>query len=162
MPIYHLEGGILAYLDYIAQKKSDNQTNHGNDGAEETPQSTFIGECFVFDKRVAVTEGCKPSKKYIPCYGCRGPMDRRLLLNTGKSTINNTQSSPPIPAKYTTLTEGIPNLPPLQYDAQTKQFYLPGLTCPRCHEGTTRESLERFAQSKEQMEILREGGQEPF
>jgi hypothetical protein len=31
-------------------KKSDNQTNHGNDGAEETTQSTFKGKCFVFDK----------------------------------------------------------------------------------------------------------------
>jgi hypothetical protein len=63
---YHLEGGILAYLDYVAQKKSDNQTNHGNDVGKETTQSTFKGECFVFDKRIAVTEGCKPSKKYIP------------------------------------------------------------------------------------------------
>ena len=143
-------------------KKSDNQKNHGNDGAEETTQSMFKGECFVFDKRVAVTEGCKLSKKYIPCYGCWESMDRRLLLNTDKSTKNNTQLSPPIPAKYTTLTEGIPNLPPLQYDAQTQQFYLPGLTCPRCHEGTTRESLERFAQRKEQMEICEREGKSHF
>ncbi|EED96105.1 hypothetical protein THAPSDRAFT_268136 [Thalassiosira pseudonana CCMP1335] len=106
VPIYHLEGGILAYLDY----------------------STFRGECFVFDKRVSVTEGLKPSKNFISCYGCR-------------------------------ITR---NLPTLRYDSQTHQHYLPGLTCPRCHGSTTKESLERFAARKEQMEICSREGKEHF
>jgi predicted sulfurtransferase len=47
MPIYHLEGGILAYLDHVSKEKEDTKVNGG---------STFHSECFVFDKRVAVAE----------------------------------------------------------------------------------------------------------
>ncbi|KAL3803125.1 hypothetical protein HJC23_003400 [Cyclotella cryptica] len=170
MPIYHLEGGILAYLDYVAkQKRHDKGSNYDELGGADTsrPKSTFHGECFVFDKRVAVTEGLRPSKNYIPCYGCRGPMDRRLLLSANENTSGDKseaaeckQSS--IPSKYQTLMQGIPNLPELHYDPFTKQYYLPGLTCPRCHDGTTRESLERFAQRKEQMEICEREGKSHF
>ena len=164
MPIYHLEGGILAYLDHVSQEKNDNEAK--NTACDNTPKSAFRGECFVFDKRVAVTSGLKPSKNYIPCYGCRGPMDRRLLLlstndcNSGEKRKAVQPEGEPsiIPSKYEVLMEGIPNLPALQCDPQTKSWYLPGLTCPRCHDGTTRESLERFAQRKKQMEICaREG-----
>eukprot|EP00984_Skeletonema_dohrnii_P005736 scaffold2029_cov67-Skeletonema_dohrnii-CCMP3373.AAC.1 len=71
LPIYHLEGGILSYLDDVAKREKQEE--------EEGSSSTFHGECFVFDKRVALTEGLEPSNKYISCHGCRGPMDRRLL-----------------------------------------------------------------------------------
>jgi predicted sulfurtransferase len=58
LPIYHLEGGILAYLE-----------NHPN------PESSmWKGECFVFDQRVAVSHGLKPSDTYNACHGCRRPI----------------------------------------------------------------------------------------
>jgi UPF0176 protein len=170
MPIYHLEGGILAYLDYVAkQKNHDIRSNDEHDDEADScrPRSTFHGECFVFDKRVAVTEGLQPSKNYVPCYGCRGPMDRRLLLSVYENNCLRKNESAEcnqsfIPSKYQTLMQGIPNLPALHYDPRTKQHFLPGLTCPRCHDGTTRESLERFAQRKEQMEICAREGKSHF
>jgi UPF0176 protein len=54
--VYHLHGGILKYLETIP-----------------ADQSMWDGECFVFDRRVAVghglTEGC-----HDICYGCRFPL----------------------------------------------------------------------------------------
>jgi UPF0176 protein len=56
-PIYHLEGGILGYLDQVPEE-----------------ESLFEGECYVFDKRVAVTHGLRPSKRYTQCHACRNPL----------------------------------------------------------------------------------------
>jgi len=55
--VYHLKGGILAYLDNVPAEKS-----------------TFEGECYVFDQRTAVTYGLKPSEKYEQCHACRHPL----------------------------------------------------------------------------------------
>ena len=55
--VYHLEGGILAYLDTVQED-----------------QSTFHGECYVFDQRVAVTHGLNPSQQYVSCFACRQPL----------------------------------------------------------------------------------------
>jgi UPF0176 protein len=55
--VYHLEGGILAYLDQVPQE-----------------QSTFAGECYVFDSRTAVTHGLKASSTYTSCHACRHPL----------------------------------------------------------------------------------------
>lgn len=56
--VYHLEGGILAYLDSV---KPDD--------------SLYDGECYVFDQRVAVTYGLEPSKRYFSsCHACRHPL----------------------------------------------------------------------------------------
>ncbi len=54
--VYHLEGGILKYL-------------------EEVPpdQSTWEGECFVFDERVSVGHGLQPGP-YELCRSCRWPL----------------------------------------------------------------------------------------
>jgi len=54
--VYHLKGGILKYL-------------------EDMPldQSLWNGDCFVFDRRVAVTHGLEESA-YTICYGCRYPL----------------------------------------------------------------------------------------
>ncbi len=54
--VYHLEGGILKYLETIDKDKS-----------------LWEGECFVFDQRVAVTHGLKEGK-YDQCYACRHPL----------------------------------------------------------------------------------------
>ena len=54
--VYHLQGGILKYL-------------------EEVPaaESLWEGECFVFDDRVAVTHGLEPGTHHI-CWGCGNPI----------------------------------------------------------------------------------------
>jgi len=54
--VYHLDGGILKYL-------------------EEKPQenSLWQGECFVFDQRVAVKHGLEQGS-YDQCYACRMPL----------------------------------------------------------------------------------------
>jgi UPF0176 protein len=55
--VYHLQGGILKYLEEVPQK-----------------DSLWEGECFVFDTRVAVdrdlTEG-----GYVQCHACRRPLN---------------------------------------------------------------------------------------
>lgn len=54
--VYHLEGGILKYLEEVPQE-----------------QSTWEGECFVFDNRVAVDHSLEKGS-YDQCYGCRRPV----------------------------------------------------------------------------------------
>jgi UPF0176 protein len=54
--VYHLKGGILRYL-------------------EQTPEddSRWEGECFVFDRRVAVDHALAPGK-HVLCFGCLEPL----------------------------------------------------------------------------------------
>ena len=54
--VYHLEGGILKYLEEVK--------------AEE---SLWQGECFVFDQRVAIKHGLEAGD-YDQCYACRYPL----------------------------------------------------------------------------------------
>ena len=54
--VYHLEGGILKYLEEIPQK-----------------ESLWQGECFVFDNRVAVNHHLETGQ-YDQCYACRIPI----------------------------------------------------------------------------------------
>ncbi|GAB2212459.1 hypothetical protein Droror1_Dr00020425 [Drosera rotundifolia] len=54
--VYHLEGGILKYLEEIPKS-----------------ESLWEGECFVFDKRVSVEHGLAPGT-YKLCYGCKKPV----------------------------------------------------------------------------------------
>lgn len=51
--VYHLQGGILKYLEEI-----------------EEDQSLWEGECYVFDDRVAVGHGLEPSKENSLCNAC--------------------------------------------------------------------------------------------
>lgn len=63
--VYHLKGGILKYLETIPVE-----------------QSTWDGECFVFDRRVGVGHGLTEGTARI-CYGCRAtltPEDRQHPL----------------------------------------------------------------------------------
>ena len=56
--VYHLEGGILKYLE------------------EVNPQeSLWQGECFVFDQRVAIKHGLEVGN-YDQCYACRYPLSK--------------------------------------------------------------------------------------
>jgi UPF0176 protein len=54
--VYHLQGGILKYLENVPAE-----------------QSLWQGECFVFDQRVAVGQGLEPAH-YELCYGCSRPI----------------------------------------------------------------------------------------
>lgn len=54
--VYHLEGGILKYLEEIPSEKS-----------------LWQGECFVFDNRISVKHGLEEGS-YDQCYGCRWPI----------------------------------------------------------------------------------------
>lgn len=54
--VYHLRGGILKYLEEVPES-----------------DSTWQGECFVFDNRVAVDHRLEKGH-YDQCYGCRHPI----------------------------------------------------------------------------------------
>ncbi|MDP2407036.1 MAG: rhodanese-related sulfurtransferase [Hydrogenophaga sp.] len=54
--VYHLEGGILKYLEEIPPE-----------------QSTWEGACFVFDERVSVGHGLQPGPHEL-CRSCRWPL----------------------------------------------------------------------------------------
>ena len=54
--VYHLQGGILKYLENTPAEKS-----------------LWQGECFVFDQRVAVGHGLAIGE-YDQCHACRHPV----------------------------------------------------------------------------------------
>jgi UPF0176 protein len=56
--VYHLKGGILKYLERIPPE-----------------ESKWHGDCFVFDRRVAVGHGLKVADHLHLCAGCRAPLD---------------------------------------------------------------------------------------
>lgn len=57
--VYHLQGGILKYLEEVPQE-----------------QSLWQGECFVFDERVSVDHDLKPGN-YEMCRACRQPLSAK-------------------------------------------------------------------------------------
>lgn len=61
--VYHLKGGILKYLETVP-----------------ADQSQWQGDCFVFDRRVAVGQNLEESP-YTMCYGCRFPLDEADMLS---------------------------------------------------------------------------------
>ncbi|MBB5721107.1 UPF0176 protein [Loktanella ponticola] len=54
--VYHLKGGILKYLEEVPEE-----------------ESTWDGECFVFDARVSVGHGLAEGP-HLLCYACRRPI----------------------------------------------------------------------------------------
>jgi UPF0176 protein len=54
--VYHLQGGILNYLDTMPES-----------------ESLWRGECFVFDERVSVIHGLRPGNHRL-CSGCGRPL----------------------------------------------------------------------------------------
>ena len=54
--VYHLKGGILKYLEEVPEA-----------------QSTWQGDCFVFDGRVSVSHGLREGPHEL-CYACRRPI----------------------------------------------------------------------------------------
>lgn len=61
--VYHLQGGILKYLEEIPPD-----------------QSLWDGECFIFDQRVALIHGVKKGD-YEMCLGCGHPITKEEKLS---------------------------------------------------------------------------------
>jgi UPF0176 protein len=59
--VYHLQGGILKYLETVPEA-----------------ESLWLGECFVFDQRVAVKHGLEVGE-FDQCYACRMPLSPEEL-----------------------------------------------------------------------------------
>jgi len=59
--VYHLEGGILKYLEEVPQE-----------------ESMWEGECFVFDNRVTVDHNLEKGK-YDQCHACRLPLTEEQM-----------------------------------------------------------------------------------
>jgi len=59
--VYHLEGGILKYLEEVKPE-----------------ESLWQGECFVFDQRVAIKHGLEVGD-YDQCYACRYPLSEDAI-----------------------------------------------------------------------------------
>ena len=66
--LYQLKGGIIHYL-------------------KQFPNKSFKGECFVFDRRVAVDQNLNPSQKYATCPHCgQAGGEERECVRCGKKT----------------------------------------------------------------------------
>ncbi len=61
--VYHLDGGILKYLEEVPAENS-----------------LWQGECFVFDQRVAVKHGLEQGS-YDQCYACRMPLSAEEMAS---------------------------------------------------------------------------------
>jgi len=59
--VYHLQGGILKYLETVPEE-----------------ESLWQGECFVFDQRVGVKHGLAVGE-YDQCYACRMPLSQEEM-----------------------------------------------------------------------------------
>ncbi|MAH61322.1 MAG: hypothetical protein CMF42_03425 [Legionellales bacterium] len=59
--VFHLKGGILNYLEKVKPE-----------------HSSWEGDCFVFDQRVAVNHQCEAGE-YTQCYACRMPLTKQQL-----------------------------------------------------------------------------------
>ncbi|HMO01417.1 MAG TPA: rhodanese-like domain-containing protein [Oligoflexia bacterium] len=66
--VFQLKGGILKYF-------------------EDTKRNHFLGECFVFDHRVAVDSSLRPSSRYKLCPHCGNPAAKKIeCLKCGSQT----------------------------------------------------------------------------
>ena len=61
--IFHLQGGILKYLENVPEE-----------------ESLWQGECFVFDQRVSVKHGLEEGK-YDLCHACRMPISQEEIAS---------------------------------------------------------------------------------
>lgn len=100
--VWHLQGGILNYLEQTPEK-----------------DTRWVGECFVFDSRVAVNHKLEKGK-YDQCFACRFPIDD---------------------------------------DQKKSPHYVPGVSCPRCHNAHTQEQKGRFAERQRQISLAKIRGE---
>jgi len=100
--VYHLEGGILKYLEEVPED-----------------QSLWRGECFVFDNRVTVNHRLERGS-YDQCHACRMPITDEEKLS---------------------------------------EHFLPGISCPHCHDRHSQEQIRRYAERERQIQLARERGE---
>ena len=93
--VYHLEGGILKYLETVPES-----------------ESRWQGECFVFDERVSVVHGLDTGH-YELCRACRDPISAA---------------------------------------DKTSPLYVPGVSCPACHDKKTEEQKHGFMERQRQVD----------
>lgn len=79
--VYHLQGGILKYLEAV-----------------DADESLWEGECFVFDQRVTVGHGLAPGT-YQLCHACRRP------LTAGDAASDRYEAGVSCPACYDERTD---------------------------------------------------------
>ncbi|MDP3169801.1 MAG: rhodanese-related sulfurtransferase [Polaromonas sp.] len=94
--VYHLEGGILKYLETVPETGS-----------------LWQGECFVFDERVSVVHGLATGH-YGLCRACRDPISEA---------------------------------------DKTSPLYVPGVSCPNCHDKKTEEQKRGFIERQRQVDF---------
>ncbi len=94
--VYHLEGGILKYLETVPEA-----------------ESLWRGDCFVFDQRVSVSHGLEPGH-YDMCHACRRPVSAQ---------------------------------------DKARPEYVPGVSCPYCHDSSDERQKERYAARQRQMDL---------
>lgn len=94
--VYHLEGGILKYLQTVPEE-----------------ESRWQGECFVFDERVSVVHGLQPGRAEF-CRSCRMPI---------------------------TDVE------------RASQYYVRGVSCPKCHDRTTEAQKQSRLERQKQVDL---------
>ena len=99
--VYHLKGGILKYLEHVAEE-----------------ESLWEGECFVFDDRVTVNHKLERGG-YDQCHACRLP-----------------------------ITD----------EDKASEKYMPGVSCPSCHDSLTEEKKARFAEREKQIQLANARG----
>ncbi|PWQ98282.1 rhodanese-related sulfurtransferase [Leucothrix arctica] len=99
--VYHLKGGILKYLEHVAEE-----------------ESLWEGECFVFDDRVTVNHQLERGG-YDQCHACRLP-----------------------------ITD----------EDKASEKYMPGVSCPSCHDSLTEEKKARFAEREKQIQLAKARG----
>ena len=99
--VYHLQGGILKYLEEVPVE-----------------ESLWEGECFVFDERVAVKHNLEVGQ-YSQCHACRYP-----------------------------ITE----------EDKQSEYYVLGISCPKCHDKISDEQRQRFAERQKQIDLAKACG----
>ncbi|HEX2859018.1 MAG TPA: rhodanese-related sulfurtransferase [Alphaproteobacteria bacterium] len=84
--VYHLEGGILKYLEDVPEA-----------------ESLWRGACYVFDDRVALNHDLSPALEYQVCRSCNAAVnagDVRRVNNIGICPVCAAQSQPELAAEH--------------------------------------------------------------
>lgn len=100
--VYHLKGGILKYLEVVPEE-----------------ESLWQGECFVFDRRVAVKHGLEEGS-YTLCHACREPLGPEDLKS---------------------------------------EYFVPGTSCPYCHDKRSSADQARYAERERQEQLAANRGE---
>lgn len=78
--VYHLEGGILKYIETVRPE-----------------DSLWQGECFVFDERVALEHGATPGK-HVMCRACGAPVPEGEAARHAEACRSDADD-PPTPSR---------------------------------------------------------------